>query len=54
MNVRQERMLIEVRSKIVDIREILDNLMYRTYLEEKEFQKVKQCYDFICKANDQI
>lgn len=55
MTPRQEIMLNRVRALIADIRNVLDDIMYRSdALPQDEFSKIRQAYDLICKANDKL
>ena len=55
MTPRQEIMLNRARALIEDARSVLDDVMYRSDpLSEKEFSKVREAYDLICKANDKL
>jgi hypothetical protein len=55
MTTEQEHKLQQVRNHIGTIRTLLDDVMYRMDgLSEKEFAKVRKCYDSVCAANDAI
>ena len=55
MTPRQEIMLDRVRALIADTRSVLDDIMYRSDpLEDREFSKVREAYDLVCKANDKL
>ena len=55
MTTRQEMALSQARVKISEIRQLLDDVMYYSDpLTEGEFKKVREAYDFICKANDKL
>ena len=55
MTPRQEIMLTRAKAHIVDMRNILDDVMYRSDpLDDKTFFKIREAYDLICKANDKL
>lgn len=56
MTPSQENVIFSVRRKINEIRGNLDALMYGQDIpiSEHEFQKVREAYDLICKANDKL
>lgn len=55
MTISQEKQIQDVRNKIKDIRNILDDVMYGSqYLSEKEYQPIREAYDLICEANDKL
>ena len=56
MNAQQENLLWKVRDNLRESRDILDHLRFRMEdaLTENEREKLNRCYEFICKANDQI
>lgn len=55
MTVSQENYLSIVRKSIRDIRRILDGVMYGSEpVTDDEFKRIRECYDFICKANDKL
>ena len=55
MTLEQERVLNKVREEIKGMRIQLDWVMYYSdSLPEKEFKKIRDAYDLICKANDSL
>lgn len=55
MTVRQEIELMTVRRKLGEIRDSLNWVMYKSdNLSEKDFNKVREAYGLICKANDNL
>lgn len=52
----QANILHDVHADIAKIRNDLDFLMYNPNfkVEEKEFSKLREAYDLICKANDKL
>lgn len=55
MTQQQEKQVQDVRNKIEEIRDILDDVMYSSqYLSEKEYKPIREAYDLICKANDKL
>jgi hypothetical protein len=57
MNNAQKAQINEVRNKIKEIRDIIDNVMYnRAYpeLHDNEYTKLLESSDLICQANDKL
>lgn len=55
MTYEQEQSISRARQKIGEIRTILDGVMYYSgVLPEKEFKRIREGYDLICKANDKL
>ena len=57
MTIEQERGIRKAVEGIKEVRGILDGVMYgkdRDELTEKEFSKIREAYDLICKANDKL
>lgn len=55
MTSRQEYILGKVREQIHTIRQMLDDVMYRTDpLTPEEHKRVRECYDLLCQANDKL
>ena len=55
MTSKQEHLLMKVREEISVLRSMLDHLMYYSEpLKPEEHKKVRQCYDKVCEAADQI
>ena len=55
MTIVQENMLNKVREEIDVMRNQLEWVMYRSEnLTEKEYKRIREAYDLICKANDKI
>lgn len=54
MTADQKTQLQDVRYAINEIRCILDGIMYDRVepVLESEFKKLRECYNFICQAND--
>lgn len=46
---------MKVREEIGVLRSMLDHLMYYSEpLKKEEYEKIRECYDKICEANDKI
>lgn len=55
MTHRQKQILYSAKNKIAEVRQWLDDIMYRTDpLDDEEFKKIRDAYDLICKANDKL
>ena len=55
MTFGKEKQIQDVRNKIEEIRNILDDVMYGSpYISEKEYKPIREAYDLICKANDKL
>lgn len=55
MTERQEHILRKVQEGIDHIRNMMDDVLYRTDpLKSDEQKRIREAYDFICKANDKL
>ena len=55
MTLVQENMLNKVREEIDVMRNQLDWVMYRSEgLTEKEYKRIREAYEYLCKVNDKI
>ena len=55
MSPRQIYIINKVREQISTLRSMLDDVMYRTdQLPPDEFKRIRECYDKICEAGDNI
>jgi len=58
LNYQQEIIIRKAREHIQDLRNMLDDLMYRRHdsheLSNEEFRKIRNAYDDICSANDNL
>ncbi len=55
MTNQQIALILEAQRKIEDLRGILDCVMYYSEpLSKNEYEKVREAYDLICKANDKL
>jgi hypothetical protein len=55
MSNEQQIMLQKVGNKLKEVRNILDDIMYRMMpLSDSEHKKIREGYDLICKANDKL
>lgn len=55
MTFRQEKAVEKAKEKIGEIRNLLDEVMYYSDpIEDREFNKVREAYNLICSANDQL
>lgn len=53
MTYQQEQAIIKTREKIGEIRNMLDDVMYRTEsLDDRTIMRIRDAYDYVCKAND--
>ena len=47
--------LEKVKRKIMESREILDDVMYRMIpLSDEEYERIRESYDLLCRANDKL
>ena len=55
MTDRQQYILRKAKENISELRNKLDDIMYRTdLLPDNEYKKIREAYDLICKANDML
>ncbi len=55
MTLVQENMLNKVREGIDTIRNQLDWVMYRSEpLSDREFKRIREAYEYLCKVNDKL
>jgi len=56
MTQEQQNNIFLATRKIEEARRFLDNAMYYSAepMEESEFQKVREAYDLLCRANDKL
>ena len=57
MTIQQERGIRKAKDGIKAVRDMLDGVMFgedRNKLTDKEFSKIREAYDLICKANDKL
>jgi len=55
MTTRQEYILQKVQEQIRTVKQMLDDVMYRTDpLKKEEHRRIREAYDLICQANDRL
>lgn len=56
MTQQQQNELRKAKNKIGEIREILDNVMYRMMptISDDDYDKIREVYDLLCVANDKL
>lgn len=55
MTSRQQYIIGKVQEQIRTVRQMLDDVMYRTdELSDEEHARVREAYDLICQANDKL
>ena len=55
MTARQEHILLKVQEGIDHIRNMMDDVLFRTDpLKDDERKRIREAYDLICKANDKL
>ena len=55
MTATQKGMLLDARSRIEGLRNLLDEMMYgQEQVDDNEYLRIREAYDLICQANDKL
>jgi len=55
MNYQQRQAIAKTREKINEIRNLLDDVMYRSEpIDDVTYMKIRESYDLICQAGDML